>query len=289
MDTEQLYKQIEEMIYKDTDQAEKMLLDADNNKLLDNDDIVQLTISLGAQLGIKDEYLKARDILHKALNRAKDDDDRAEAYKCLALSFYFEENYEEALKFYERALSIAKDKYLIASAYQGMGDALYGLNRKEESLNYFLKSLDYFDINRPDLWREIESSMVNIIGIYLYRDDKQKSDIYIEQLISNSNTSPQTLYSIYYDLGHYYYRRKEWGHALENYKFALSHFHKEDHDILADMYSYLGSCCYQLREFKEAKVYYQKSLEFTSDKDEEGLKHRKESLKAINEITSKKD
>jgi len=289
MDAERLYEQIKEMIYKDTDRAEKMLLDADNNKLLDNDDLVYLTISLGAQLGIKDEFLKSREILHKALNKAENDDNRAEAYKYLALSFYYEENYNEALKLYERALNFAKDEYIIGSIYAGMAGALYGLTRREESLKYYLKSLDYFDESRLDLWGEIESSITSIITAYLYLDDKEKADVYIDKLIKNTKSSSQALHSIYYDLGHYYYRRKEWGRALENYKFALSHFHKEDHDILADIYEYIGSCYHNLGELKEAKIFYQKSIEFTDDKDEEQLKRIKETLKIVNETINKKN
>lgn len=287
MDAKRLYKEIEEMIYKDANRAEKMLFDAASKKFLSNNDIVNLTIALGAQLWVKDKLPKARNILNIALEKAENNDYKAEAYKYLALIFYDEGSYKESMKLNKQVLSLTTDKYLIACAYKGIADVLYELNKKEESLEYYFKSLDYFDANRSNLWGDIELSLERIIHIYLYLGNKTKADIYIDKILKEPKSSSWALYSTYYELGHYYYRRRNWGHALENYKLALSHFDKKDQDVLGDIYDYIGSCYHQLWELKDAKINYQKSLEYTREEDKERLKQRKEALKIINEAIAR--
>lgn len=284
-----LYKQIEEMVYKDANKAEKILFDASDNKLLDNVDVTDLLIKLGAELWVRDKTAKAKEILNIAFKQAEDDDCKAEALEYIARCYNDEKKFKKAFNHYEKIISLTQNPYLLGSAYQGIAGILYNLDKKKEALNYYLKSLQYFDAKDPKYSDSIEINVSKIIHLYLYFGNKENADVYIDKVIGDSKATLWILCETYYDLGHYYYRREDWHQALENYERALSYFDKKDHDILADMYSYIADCYYRQGHLDEAKEWYHKSLEFTSEEDKERLKHRKDSLKYINDVIKKSE
>lgn len=279
-----LFEHLKSLIYKDADKAEDEIRKIDpTSGVLPLEAIVELYISLGAHLEILDFPERAINVLRKGLELSVDDDDKAECLRYIGDSLVKLEKYNEAIDAFNKVLSLAKDQYLIASAYNGLGVVYRDMSEYEKSITYSEEALKHYNINDKSHLPEYYWNFTNIIACYLLLDKKEEADKYINDLFTRKDARNDDLSYIYYYIGHYYYKRKEWGRALENYKNALIYYDRNDMEVQGDRYWYIGSCYHNLGELDKARENYEKALELKKDPSD-----RKDIQYALNMIINKK-
>lgn len=279
-----LFEELKSLIYKDLKKAEERIRNIrPDSGILSFDQILTLYIWLGDRLTLKDSPEKAIDILTEAFNMAVNDDDKAECLRYIGDALVELEKYDEAVDTFKKVLSLTKDQYLIASAHNGLAVVYRDLAEYEKSIPYSKEAMKHYDINNKSHLPEYYWNFINIIACYLLLDKKEEADKYINDLFTRRDAKNDDLSYVYYYIGHYYYKKNEWGRALENYKNALIYYERNDVECRGDRYWYIASCYHNLGELDKARENYEKALELKKDP-----KDIKDIQNALNMITNKK-
>lgn len=261
-----LFEELKALIYKDVDEAEKRI-----RKIKPNESelplvlLIRLYIWLGAQLEITDLPERAIVVLKEGLNLSVDDDDKAECLRYIGDSLWKLEKYNEAISTFNEVLSLAKDQYLIASAYSGLQWTYYRMDDFKKALFHAKEAIKHYDINEESHLYEYYFNFTRIIICCLLLGKKEEADKYINNLFTRKGVYNWALSDVYYELGHYYYKKGEWGYALENYKNALAYYDGDDMEFRGKHYWYIATCYHNLGELDKAKENYAKALELKKD------------------------
>ena len=145
-----------------------------------------------------------------------------------ATAYSFDENFEMALQFYRRTEQIyhqlvRPDDYLFAGLYNNMGSLMEKMGRNEEALSLLVKALGILQ-NYPDRQMEAATNFTNLGLLYLKTEDYESGKKCVLQAVS----------------------------MFEALDTPASHY--------SAALSALGEICYHEKDYREAVVWYEKTL-----------------------------
>lgn len=191
-------------------------------------------------------------------------------YRLLANSYLVSNNYNEAIEYIEKIESFRENKKL-SNIYKEinffMGIDMYLANKKELAKKYFLKSEKILPYNN-----------LNFISKYFLNKIEYENGSYLS-LISKINLNenrefidyPEYLKNIYL-LAYSYYKLENFENAYQNFYLITTlrkkYLDSDSKEIIYDSFSKLGDISFLNRNFKEAIIFYKKSIQLSPNKEE---------------------
>ena len=150
-----------------------------------------------------------------------------------ATAYSFDENFEMALQFYRRAEQIyhqlvRPDDYLFAGLYNNMSSLMEKMGRNEEALSLLMKALGILQ-NYPDRQMEAATNFTNLGLLYLKINDCESGKKCVLQAVKmfEALDTPASHYSAALSaLGEICYREKDYKEAIVWYKKTLAEVEK---------------------------------------------------------------
>jgi CHAT domain-containing protein/Flp pilus assembly protein TadD len=231
-----------------------------------------------------------------AVKRAKFGDDSPKIVPATInlAQFVFElDKVAKAKELYEEALELqlaASDSLseLTALAYTGLGNCFLEEGRVEEALNAHQNALAIYENDATDFPNSKQATCYQNIGnVYLYKGE-------VATAISHYRRS-STLYQgertkealqLKNNLGLCYKYKGEWAKALQLFDEILSSYAAPTDLFLAGVYENIGSCLYDMEAYDEAKIYYQKALNYYQNQPQLIVKY-KDCLSRIGDLLFK--
>ncbi len=193
----------------------------------------------------------------------------------------------KAFEYYKRDEKICLDNKLdknLMDVYASIA-VLFQKTKKSETINYYKKSLFIAKKLNDDYQQFL--ILINLSAFYLFENkstSNQKALNCLNQskVLALKMKSPINLFYVYFNLGGYFYKTKNYDLALVNYEKALGLAPKvDDNEQTLNIYSALGDTYKQQKNFSKAYTFQEK------------YHHLKDSIfsveknKAFNEIQTK--
>ncbi len=170
-------------------------------------------------------------------------------------------NQSKALEFYRGAIKIfvaKNDSITITSLTWKIGKIFLGFKLYNQALEYELNSLKMARKINSKMW--IYNSLRILTTIYYQKNEPAKGKEFANKLVytARRNGDYPFISLMYFTLGKYYYSKKNYKKAVENFEFSsrLRSENKEPYDKLIISYENLGLSYRKLKDYPNALKYF---------------------------------
>lgn len=187
-------------------------------------------------------------------------------YKNIALLYERGSDFSKALYFLEKAIDLCeKDDFeRLSELYRDIGNLHCHNSKYQDALICFSKSQNFKKYYSA---KDLTSLYINFYIAYKNLRDLNNAKIYLDlalkEYTNTGNTNKDVLAIIHNNYGNYYNLIGEKEKSINHYKNAIHIYNKiynERHPYLSECYNELGETYFDLKDYKNSKIEYQRAL-----------------------------